>query len=144
MAVTPTPIFPQSIISRVTVFTSATSTSTPVSILPTQTNGCKVEEILISSSDTSARDLLLYLDYSGTNSLFATISIPATSGQIDTISTVSVFKAVSGSTTLFPLPLDANGNPYLYLDATTALTASPLTVITTAKVWNIAVIGGAF
>lgn len=144
MAVTATPIFPQAVISKVTVFNSATSTSTPVSILPTQTNGCKVEEILIMSNDTSPRDLLLYLTYSGTSSLFATIAIPATSGAVDTISTVSVFKAVSGSTTLFPLPLDANGNPYLYLDATTAIAASPATVITTAKVWNIAVVGGAF
>lgn len=144
MAVTPTPIFPQTLLSKTTALTNATSTTTPTNLLSAQTNGCKIEEILVSSTDTSARDLQIYINIGATNFLLCTVAIPATAGFVNNIATVSIFSALSGATTLFPLPKDPNGNPYLYLDPSSSLTAEPLTTITTGKQIAVTVIGGSF
>ncbi len=144
MAVTATPIYPQSILSKPTQFTSSTSTSTPTQILAAQTNGAKIETILVASSDTSAHDINLYLNVSSTNYFIGTVNIPITAGTVDTIPAVNLLSALSSSASLLPLPKDANGNPYLYLDSATSLTAAPAVALTSGKLWNIAVIGGAY
>lgn len=139
MAVTSTPIFPQTLLSVPVQFTHSTSTSSPTQLLAAQTNGCKLEAILVASTDTSAHDLNLYLTVSATNYLIGTISIPATAGTVDSIPQVNLLDSSQ-----LILPKDANGNPYLYLDPNTSLYAAPAATLTTSDVWNIVCMGGAY
>jgi hypothetical protein len=144
MAVSNVPFFPQALLSPPTQFTNSTSTSTPTQILPTKTNGVKLEAILIASTDTSARDFNLYLNVSATNYLIGTVSIPASAGNSNSTPAVNLLSALTGASPLLPIPKDSNGNPYLYLDSSTALYAAPATTITSGKVWNIVVIGESY
>jgi hypothetical protein len=144
MAVSNVPFFPQALLSPPTQFTNSTSTSVPTQILGTKTNGAKIEAILVASTDTSARDFNLYLNVSATNYLIGTVSIPANSGNSNSAPTVNLLSALTGASALLPIPKDSNGNPFLYLDSNTALYAAPATTITSAKVWNIVVIGESF
>jgi hypothetical protein len=144
MAVTNTPIYPQALLSVPTQLTNATSTSTPTQILAAQTNGAKIEAILVASTDTSARDLNLYLTVSATNYFIGIVSIPITAGTVDTVPSVNMLTALTSSSALLPLPNDSNGNPYLYLDPNTTLKILPGSTITSGKDINLVVMGGAF
>lgn len=146
MAVSNVPIFPASILNKVVQFTSTTSTSVPTSVITAQANGCKIEQILVSNSDTSAHDVNLYINAGSTNYQVCAISIPLSAGIVDSVPAVSLFKALTGTSTMFPLTLDANGNPYLYLDNLTSLYMQPgsSTAVAASKVINIHVSGGAF
>lgn len=139
MTVTATPIYPQSLLSKPVQFTSSTSTTVPTQLLAAQTNGCKLEAIMVSSTDTSPRNLNLYINVSSTNYLLGTVSIPATAGDTNAIPAVNLLASAN-----LPLPKDPNGNPYLYLDSNTSLTATPATSITSTDVWNIVCMGGAY
>lgn len=143
--VTSTAIFPQSLFSKVVQFSSTSSTSVPTALISAQVNGCKIEQILISSTDTAARDLYFYVNAGSTNYQISNISIPITAGVADTVPTVSLFKATSGGSVMLPLSTDANGDPYLYLDPFTSLYAQPSpSGITASKTINILAMGGAF
>jgi hypothetical protein len=144
MALSNVPFFPQALLSPPTQFTNSTSTSTPTQLLAAQTNGVKLEAILVASTDTSARDINLYLNVSSTNYLIATVSIPANAGNSDSVPAVNLLSALTGASPLLPIPRDSNGNPYMYLDSNTALYAAPATTITSGKVWNIVPIGESF
>jgi hypothetical protein len=144
MAVSNVPFFPQALLSPPTQFTNSTSTSTPTQLLAAKTNGVKLEAILVASTDTSARDLNLYLNVSSTNYLIATVSIPAGAGTTNNIPAVNLLSALTGASPLLPIPKDSNGNPYLYLDSSTAVYAAPGTTLTSGKVWNITPIGESF
>ena len=144
MAASNLPIFPSTLLSSPTQFTNSTSTSTPTSILAAQTNGAKIEAILVASNDTSARDINLYVNVSATNYFIGCVSIPAGAGTIDTVPAVNLLTALSTGAALLPLPVDANGNRYLYASSATSITAAPGTTITSTKLINLVVIGGAF
>lgn len=144
MAVTATPIFPQSLLSKPTQLSNATSIVTPTSILAAQTNGAKIEKILVSSTDTSARDVSVFLQVAAVNYLLGTVSIPINSGNTNALPTVDILSALVATVKQLPLAVDANGNPYLYLDPSTSLFILPLTTITAGKFINVHVQGGAF
>ena len=144
MAVSNVPIFPQALLSPPTQFTNSTSTSTPTQLLAAQTNGAKIEAILVASTDSTQRSINLYLNVSATNYLICNVTIPASAGTTNTVPAVNVLSALTGASPLLPLPRDANGNPYLYVDSNTSIYAAPSSTITSGKVWNIAVIGESF
>lgn len=144
MAVTATPIFPQSILSSPVQFNSSTSISTPTTILAAQTNGCKLEAIMVSSTNATPVVFALYVNVSSTNYLMGQVNIPANAGNSATIPAVNILDALTSGSSLLPLPKDANGNPYLYLSSSTTLTALPTSSLTSSDFWNIVCIGGAF
>jgi len=147
MAFSNSPIFPASLLSKVVQFTNTTSTSVPTSVISAQVNGCKIEQILVSNSDTVAHDVNIYINAGSTNYQIGTISIPLSSGILNGIPAVSLFKAVNSTgSTLLPLSLDANGDPYIYLDPQTSLymQAGSSTAVTSGKTINIVAIAGAF
>lgn len=144
MAATPTPVFPQTPLSNLTQFTSTTSTSVPTSILAAQTNGALIEDILVTNSDTVAHDVNLYITVSSVNYQIGTISIPSGAGFTDTIPAVNLLAAVTSGSPLLPLPLDVNGNPYLYLSSAASLEAIPAVALASGKFINFLVMGGAF
>lgn len=139
MAVTNTPIFPQTIINPILQLTNGTGT-TVTAVFAGGTNGTKIESIIVTSTDTSARDLTFYLTVSATNYALTTITIPITAGTVNNVPSVNIL----GSVQMPGLARDSNGNPYIYIASGTTLSANAVTTITSAKVINIICQGGNF
>lgn len=143
MAVTPTPIFPQALYSAIQTIAAA-DTTTIKALTTTQTNGLKIESITVSSNDTSARDIILYMTISATNYPLIQVQIPITAGQVNTTPPVNLLKGgvTPGS---FPgLPLDANGNPYIYLPSGATLSVNAPVTLTAAKTIYILATGASY
>ena len=75
------PVFPNVLQN---VVYSLTSTSL-VSIYTAPANGARIDSLNFTSTDTSNRDLSIYITVSGTDYLIGTISILANSGTISTV-----------------------------------------------------------
>ena len=140
MAGTATPVFPQTISNFSAVQILPADTTTLKTIVTPGANGCKVENILVQSTDTSAKDLVLVVTKGGTDFPLATISIPANSGNTNALIPISLFQHAM----LVGLNIDAFGNKYLYLGNGSVLKAKVATTVTTAKVISIFPQGGDF
>lgn len=139
MAVTATPIFPQAFKNAVQTIAPA-DTSTVKTLITAGTNGTKVQAILATSTDTSARDLALYLTISATNYLLGTVAIPLTSGSVNSVVTVDVLHAAQ----IPGLPFDGNGNHVLFLAPGSSLSIATLTTVTAAKLVTVVAQGADF
>ncbi len=127
MAVSNLPFFPQSInTDKQTLAIGDTQTVKAVSA--GGTNGSKVSMLLATSNDTSARDVILYITISATNYPIGQISLPITAGALNTAPSINLLNSSQ-----LQLPLDANGNPYIYLGNGATLSISAPVTITTAK-----------
>jgi hypothetical protein len=109
-----------------------------------KTNGAKIEAILVASTDNTARDLNLYLNVSSTNYQICTVSIPIHAGTANNVPAVNLLSALTGASPLLPIPRDANGNPYLYVDSSTPIYGAPGSTLAAGKVMNITIIGESF
>jgi len=139
MAYSNVPIFPQTVRNSVYQITNGNGT-TIETIFTGATNGTKIESIIVTSTDTSPRDISLYFTISATNYYLTTISIPATAGSIDSVPCVNILGNIQ-----FPgLARDPNGNPYLYITSTTTLSVNAPVTITSGKFINIICSGGDF
>jgi len=143
MTVTATPIFPQTLYNAVQTIAPA-DTTTVKALTTTQTNGLKIESIIVSSSDTSARDVILYMTISATNYPLVQVQIPITAGQVNTTPPVNLLTGGVAPGSFPGLPLDGNGNPYIYLPSGATLSVSAPVTVTTAKQINFLVTGAAF
>lgn len=146
MAGTSTPIFPQTIKNYAVQILPADTTALKT-VVTGATNGTKVEMLVMTSTDTSARDVQLFLNDGSTSYLLGTISIPANSGNTNALLSQSLL--VSSTTVapylpFFQFPLDSNGNRYIYVASGWTLKAACLTTVTTAKVLNFVVQAGDF
>jgi hypothetical protein len=139
MAFSNQPIFPQGLVNGVQTFVAA-DTTTVKAIQAAGTNGTKIESFIVTSSDTAARDMAIYITISAVNYLIGTVSIPITAGFID--STVSV--DIMRSAQIPGFAYDPNGNKYLYLAPGSTLSAAINTTVTTAKTITAFVQGGNF
>lgn len=111
MAGTATPIYPQTIKNWAVTLVNADST-TIKTFLTGATNGSVVEYINVSSTDSAARDIKLYLNDGATNYLLTTISIPANSGNTNALTSI----APLNQTTLWPsVPFNNSGNKFIYV-----------------------------
>lgn len=128
MAGTPTPIFPQTINSGVQTFVNADSTNLKT-LYTAATNGSRVNMIMVSSTDTSARDMSFWVTKGGTDYLLATVSIPANSGNTNAISLVTVLDHTRFGT----MKQDSNGNRYIDLANGEVLKSKVGVAVTTAK-----------
>ena len=137
MSVTPTPIFPQTIKNGVIQILPATTT-TLVTVYAGGTNGTKIENIFVASSDTSSRILVFTLLVSGVSYPLFEITIGAGAGT--GTGTGPVF--IMNQAQLSGLCKDVNGNPYLYLASGTTLQVNCTTTVTTAKAISIFSQGG--
>lgn len=144
MAVTATPIFPQAIRGVITQFTNTDST-TAKSVFAAGSNGSKVENIMVSSSDTTARDLILGIYNGTTNFAIGIVSIPITAGTVDSTFSVDYLRSTQfGGQTYMGFNYDPNGNKYLYLPSGFSLYMNVGVAVTSAKAINIYVQGGDF
>ena len=113
---------------------------TPITIVPADTttkktvatagaNGSKVIGLSISSDDTAARVLQIWLTRAAVSYLLATIDIPALAG-FDGI--VPVVNAMN-STEWPGLPVDNDGQTYFFLESGDTLQIATTATITAAK-----------
>tara|TARA_R110000868_G_scaffold405638_1_gene685229 strand:+ start:818 stop:1270 length:453 start_codon:yes stop_codon:yes gene_type:complete len=150
MAVTATPVFTQTpqmraacLLSTTGAFTFAANSSTTtnlVSLYGAGTNGSTIESIMVSSTDTSARDLILLIMISSVLYPITTLSIPATAGFTNAIAPIDLFRnaQVPG------LSFDVNGNRQLILPASSQLYVGTLVGVTAAKQISVLAMGGDF
>ena len=139
MAVTATPIFPQLVESPAVQILPA-DTTTLKTIVTAGTDGTLVNELLVSSTDTSARDLQLYVTISAVDYLLGTVSIPANSGNTNALPTIGVFDGNQISS----LQIDNSGHRFLQLGSGAVLKAKVLTTVTAAKAISIIAQCGSF
>jgi hypothetical protein len=117
---------------------AATPKITPISILPADTttkktvctagaSGAKVVALLVSSTDSAARVVQLYLNRSSTDYLLGAWNITALSGSDGATGTQNLLAIVSG------LPHDNDGQPYIFLENGDLLKVATTTTVTAAK-----------
>lgn len=139
MAGTATPIFPQTVQNYVTQIQNADG-QTIKTLVTGATNGSKVESISVSSTDTSNRDIAVYLTISSVNYLLCTVNIPLNSGNTNAVVSVDLLRNAQ-----WPgLAYDSNGNKYIYVANGATLGVSALTTVTTAKAIQVVAQGGNF
>lgn len=135
MAVTATPIYPQTLNSTIGTI-AAGDTTTAKLICTAGANGTKVEQILVANGDAASRTMTLSVKQSSTNYTIAVFTLPASAGTVvgtatyDVMGTASTFGAV--------LRKDPNGNPYIYLGSGSSLyLASGASVTVTMNILTI-------
>ena len=137
MAVTPTGVYIQTINNTVASIANADA-QTKKTIFTPGTNGSRINAILVSSTDTSARDIVVGITVSATNYDLAIVNIPVTAGTVNSAPTISYLTQAQ-----FPgLCRDAYGNPYIDLKNGNTLYAYAPVTITSGKQVNILAYGG--
>jgi hypothetical protein len=104
--------YPQTVLDSFPSFISAGNGTSPSVIFGSfpNTDGAKLQDIMIVNTDTSDHVVQFYL--TTVLYLFATVTIPASAGNISSVPPVSLFKSTSLAS---DLNKDVNGQPYLYL-----------------------------
>jgi hypothetical protein len=150
MPMTATPVFTQTpqmkaacLLNATGAFTFAANsavTTNLVALYAAGANGSTIESIMVSSTDTSARDLIIIIQISSVNYVLTTLAIPLNSGFTNAVVPVDVFRhaQVPG------LSFDVNGNRQLILPASSTLYVGTLTTITAAKQISVLAMGGDF
>lgn len=130
MATTPTPIFPQTITNAAVAIVNSDGTNKKT-VYTGATNGSKIESISITSTDTTARVLNVYITVSGTDYQVGTINVPITAGT-DAAATASV--SMLENTVMMPwIRKDSSGRPYIYLASGSVLKVASQTTLTSNK-----------
>jgi len=132
-----TPIYPATIVTAVQQILPA-DTTTLKTLYTAGASGSRVENIIISSTDTSLRDLVFYVNVSGTDYQLCTVSCPINSGNTNAIFPLNLFQNVAFQ----GLNFDPNGNRYLYLASGAVLKVKSATSVTATKVIQFFVQGG--
>ena len=134
MAVTATPIYPQTVRNAVVSFANADGT-TLKTLIAGGTDGTLVSAITVSSTDTATRDLKLWLTVSGTDYLLNTTQIPLSSGNTNAVPPVDILRA-----TMAPgLAYDAMGNRVLHVANGSTLRASMGAAVTAATTVSVVI-----
>lgn len=137
MPVTNTPVFAQTIINPTTQLTSA-DLSNYKTLRTGSTNGDRIDNIIVTSNDSSARTLLFAINDGAVDHPIGEVVIPANAGTdgAGTVKGVAVLTLAN-----FP-GLNSAGS--LFLQATYALKVKSETTVTSSKQIDIVGFGGAF
>lgn len=139
MALTNTPVFVQTPnIGFVSIANADTSNSK--NIMTGGANGSKVESLNFASSDTSNRIVQIYLVRSGTAFLLGTANVAANSGADNLVPSVNAFD----STYVKGLPLDSDGQVFLFLKSADQLNVKSTTTVTSGKTIDCTAVFGDF
>jgi len=139
MAVTATPALPQNPVSGKVQILPA-DTSSLKTVATGGTNGTKIVALIASSTDTTARDVQWGITRSAVFYPIATKTVPITSGFVAGTPSVALLNVTDAP----GLPLDADGQPYLFLQSGDTLQAKSLTTVTTAKEIDLQAMGADF
>lgn len=139
MAGTSTAIFPQTVKTFVAQILPA-DTTTKKTLVTGGTNGTKIEALMLTSTDTTSRDVQFWMTSGGTDYLLCTISAILSSGNTNSAATIDVLRHA-----MFQgLSYDSNGNKILYVASGCVLKVACLTTVTAAKEIDIVGCGGDF
>lgn len=139
MANSNVPMFVQTITTGVQQVLPADTTSLKT-LVTAGANGSRVSSIVVSTTDTTTRDLQLWLTRSATSYLIGTVNIPLSAGNVNSAPSINIL----GNSQIPGLPLDANGNPYIDLKAADVLAIATTTTVTAAKAENAVAVCGDF
>ena len=139
MTVTATPVFVQTPKITPQTFANADGT-TKKTIFTAGANGSKVVAILAGSTDTAARTAQLWLTRSAVSYLLGTVVVAIGAGSDGTARTANLMP----STLMDGLPLDNDGQRYLYLESGDTLQVGFTVAVTAAKQIDINAIGADF
>lgn len=129
MAVTATPIYPQTITT--TIGTIAAGDTTTAKLCYTAgANGSKVESIVVANGDASTRTMTLSVKQASTNYTIGVFTLPASAGTSVSVAPYDVLG--SSSTVGAIMHKDSNGNPYLYLGSGSSLYLASGATVTVA------------
>jgi hypothetical protein len=133
MAVTTTPALPQTPQLGVTQLAHAQSANTLVTVATAGTNGSKVNSVWATNTDPANAYLTqVWLTRSGTNFLLGTVNVPVSAGNTAAAPSVNIFGGITG------LPLDSDGNPYVYLQSGDVLAVSATTQVASSQTLTVA------
>jgi hypothetical protein len=137
MAITPTPVYPQ------------TPKNGHVQILPADasglktlytagSNGSKITAVICSSTDTSARDVSVGVTRSAVFYALGTTTVAITAGTIAATAAQDMFTGIPG------LPIDNDGQVYIFIESGDTFQVKSLTTVTAAKELDFNCIGADF
>lgn len=104
-------------------------------------NGTKITALMLTSTDTSNRIVQIAVSRGGTHYIFGTVTVTAGAGTDGVTAAVAVF-----SSSLIPnLPIDNDGQPYVFLsNASDTLDISSTSTVTSGKIINALAMEGDF
>lgn len=139
MAVTNTPVFVQTPKNTQITIVNADASGQKV-VCTAGSNGAKVTALQLCSDDTSARVIQLLIKRSGTSILVGSVNVPTLAGTDGTTVAVNALN----STMLPGLPIDNDGQRYIFLESGDTLEIKSTTTVTAAKTVSATAIFGNF
>lgn len=140
MAVTSTPIFPQTVGTGFAQIAPADTTALKT-LYTAGADGSTIENIIVTSTDTSARDLQFVVTISAVDYIIGSLTIPLSSGNTAAAPPVSVFRHANFASIL---TIDGTGNPIIRLPTGAVLKVRALTTVTATRVISVICQGGNF
>lgn len=128
--------FTKDLRAKPTQFLPADGT-TAKEIFDPSAEGSRVDAIIITSTDTVARTVLLQINNGSVISQLGHVTVPANAGTDGAVAAVSGLNRGN----LPWLKIDANGNPYINLNSGMRLEAKMLGAISATKEINVTVLG---
>lgn len=142
MAYLYTPIFPQTV-NNTAVQILPADTTTLKTIYTGATNGSRLENILVTNTDTAAASVVqVYAVISATNHLLGTVNVPISSGNLIAVPSVNLLSYSGNLGNL--LNRDANGNTYLYVASGTIIKVAVTVAVNAGKILDFFAQGGDF
>lgn len=139
MAVTHQAIYVQAVLSKAKAVLPADSTNL-VTVYTATGDGCRIDNIIIQSTDTSAKDMALYLNIGGTDYQIGMLSVLANSGNTNAIPSMALM-----SHSQFPIfTQDSNLNRFILMASGDILKVKMGSAITAAKQINVIIQGGTY
>lgn len=138
-AVTDTPVFVQTPRYPKAQLTNASGT-TPVTLYVGGTNGTKVVGVFVSTTDTSAETMTLSVVRSAVTYILGTFTIPIGSGTVAGTPTVNILDP----SVIIGLPVDSDGNWFIFLESTDTLQVSVGSAVTAGKTTSIHAVAADF
>jgi hypothetical protein len=129
------PAFAQSIVVGNTIILPA-DTTTLKTIFTAGSEGALIDSIVVSSSDTSSKDVQFWSTREGVDYLLFTVNIPANSGFTSSVGITSILDSTRTGSTTTPAGwqvLDAIGNKLVRFGALEGLKVKALTNVTASK-----------
>lgn len=145
MAVTATPVFPQTPKCTPQNFVQGTdSAGTYKTLFTAGTNGSKVTSVIAATDDGSATHLLtLVLTRSATDYYIGSYTIPVSSGTSGTANNVDLLSG-GPSGTIIGLSIDNDGQKYLFMESGDTLRLTFATALTAGKRIDVITTGSNF
>lgn len=140
MAVTATPAFVQ-VPKNYKVQILPADTNALKTVATGGTNGTKIVSLVVTSSDTTNRDVSWGITTGGTFWPMGTTTVLATAGTVNNVATTNLFNATNSP----GLPVDGDGNFFVFLSGTSdTLQIQSTSTVTTAKSLNVTAMGADF